>query len=596
MLPALLAQLMPGIARIDTASAESDPPPKAVIIVGPTNELTDSNLADAEKMAQQAEAVGMDVRRVFFPNATWDNVLANIQGASFVVYMGHGYGWPSYYTKELTESRQNGMGLNSFAGSARNQYTYYGAKPIRENISLAPNAVVLLNHLCYAAGNGETGMSVPSQDIARQRVDNMANGWLAAGARAVFAYTWNQKLDYPRALMTSDSTMDEMFMTPGNGSPSGFIGWNNNRFASERSPGAANHLDPHPQYGYFRALTGDLNMNAVEFRTGAADSGSQPPPAGDGSDAPQITSLSAGTTPDTAIATTSPATFHPNGDGLDDVLVLTHTLTRAAYLDISITNSAAQTVRSFSVWGIKGASTSRWNGRNNAGGYVADGTYTLTYVPRDIAGQTGDAVSTQALVLTAIKVAKPSATAFHPSDADSLARKTTLRLTVNQRALIDWRIVDASGKVVRTVRANSSVAASIIKFGWNGRADDGSWVPDGWYASVATAQTDLGTYSNERRVYVGAYRVKPSTESPARGTRLKLVILSSEPLSGKPNVLVTQPGIESWTVSTTKVTSKKFRATISLRTGGQAGILELLVTGKDKYGGINKGSFSLPLR
>ena len=239
-LAALVMQVAPGPAarpvRADTAAV-----PKAVFIVGPTSGLTDSNLADAEKMAQQAEAAGMEVRRVFFPHATWDNVLANIQDANLVVYMGHGYGWPSRYTKDLTESRQDGMGLNSFDGSSKTQYTYYGATLLRENIHLAPNAVVFLNHLCYAAGNGEPGMAIPGEGVAMQRVDNMASGWLATGARAVFAYTWNQKLNYPSALMTSDATMDDLFMdVPGGsaaGTPAGFIGTGDVRLDSVRTPG-----------------------------------------------------------------------------------------------------------------------------------------------------------------------------------------------------------------------------------------------------------------------------------------------------------------------------------------------------------------------
>ena len=298
----LVATLCPTVGT-PAASAETGPAPKAVFIVGPTGGLTDDNLADAETMARQAEAVGMDVRRVFFPNATWDNVLANVQGASFVVYMGHGYGWPSHYKRQMTESRQNGMGLNSFVGSGRNNYRYYGAKLIRDNIRLAPNAVVLLNHLCYAAGNGEAGMAFPSEDIARQRVDNMANGWLGAGARAVFAFTWTQKLNYPRALMTTDSTMDELFMTRSNGSPSGFVGWRNVRYESERTPGTINHLDPHRRKGYLRALSGDLNMNAAEFRSGVTAPVSPAPPH-DPAEAPKITSLAAGS------STSRPAVIH----------------------------------------------------------------------------------------------------------------------------------------------------------------------------------------------------------------------------------------------------------------------------------------------
>ena len=108
---------------------------KAVFIVGPTNSLTQTNLTDAESLAQVAESYGMDVRRVFFPHATWENVLANIQGANLVVYMGHGYGWPSPYTKTLTESRQDGMGLNTFDGSSTSQYTYYGANVLKQYVN-----------------------------------------------------------------------------------------------------------------------------------------------------------------------------------------------------------------------------------------------------------------------------------------------------------------------------------------------------------------------------------------------------------------------------------------------------------------------------
>ena len=140
---AVTAQLAPVSPAVGTARADGTPPPKAVFIVGPTNGMTDSNLVDAEKMAVQAENAGMDVRRVFFPHATWDNVLANIQNASLVVYMGHGYGWPSPYTTVLTESRQDGFGLNKYDGSGRDEYTYYGATPIKNYITLAPSAVSL---------------------------------------------------------------------------------------------------------------------------------------------------------------------------------------------------------------------------------------------------------------------------------------------------------------------------------------------------------------------------------------------------------------------------------------------------------------------
>ena len=156
-------------------------------------------------MAEQAEAAGMEVHRVFFPHATWDNVLANIQDANLVVYMGHGYGWPSPYTNVLTESPPGRHGPQHVRRQwPERVHVLRRLEAASESIHLAPNAIVYLNHLCYAAGNGEPGMAIPDVDLARQRVDNMASGWLSIGARAVFAFGWWQKLNYPAALMNTE--------------------------------------------------------------------------------------------------------------------------------------------------------------------------------------------------------------------------------------------------------------------------------------------------------------------------------------------------------------------------------------------------------
>ena len=238
--------------------------PKAVIIVGPTHELTAGNLILGEEMAQRAEAAGMDVHRVFFPHATWEAVLAQIQGASFVAYYGHGYGWPSN-TSELWEVQQDGMGLNEYDGSREHEVHYYGANKIRQSIRLAPHAVVFLMRGCYTAGNGLNEDPIPTLDIARQHVDNFASGWLAVGAGAVFAFAQGSRYNYAEQLMTGDAvTVDELFSSAGDA-----IGVNPLYFESQRTPGARNHLDPHPTKGYLRALSGDLEMTAAIWRSGA---------------------------------------------------------------------------------------------------------------------------------------------------------------------------------------------------------------------------------------------------------------------------------------------------------------------------------------
>jgi flagellar hook assembly protein FlgD len=287
--------------------------------------------------------------------------------------------------------------------------------------------------------------------------------------------------------------------------------------------------------------------------------------------------------------------FHPNGDGLDEQLVLTHTVTRPATLDATVTNAAGAVVRTYSLWSTKGTTTSIWNGRSDAGAVVPDGRYTLTYVPHDVTGLSGDPVSIDALVLTAIKLGAPSVPTFFARDNDALSRTVKLKVTVLQTAVVSWQILDDAGNVVRTPRPSSSSPAQLIAFAWDGRADSGAWAPDGWYRSVVTATTDIGSYSQERRFYAGAFKATPSTNTPSRGGPLTLTITSTERLSGPPVVHVSQPGLATWDAVAASVGRNKYKVTINLQAGGDPGTLTLVIAGTDKYGGQQDSTFVLPL-
>ena len=86
-----------------------------------------------------------------------------------------------------TRRSQNGFGLNPTAGGNDYSHQYFGEGPIADDVRLAKNAVVLLNHLCYASGNTEPGLAEGTPAQARQRVDNFAAGFIKAGAAAVIA-------------------------------------------------------------------------------------------------------------------------------------------------------------------------------------------------------------------------------------------------------------------------------------------------------------------------------------------------------------------------------------------------------------------------
>ena len=124
----------PAMASAANAPASSHPTGadsvaalKMVIIVGPAHSSTSSFLSEAEGLAKLAESYGMDVRRVFHPNATAERVLQHIQGANIVAYFGHGNGWPSPYAP-FQEKTKNGFGLNPFEGSSASNHKYYGGK------------------------------------------------------------------------------------------------------------------------------------------------------------------------------------------------------------------------------------------------------------------------------------------------------------------------------------------------------------------------------------------------------------------------------------------------------------------------------------
>lgn len=241
----------------------------AVLIVGPSGE-TALNITRADEFAQRAEKYGMQVRRLYSPHATWHDVVANSQGANLIAYWGHGNGWPSIYGS-FQEQTKDGFGLDRTDGDTSGETVYYGASVIRKEIKLAPNAVVMLSHLCYSAGNAEPGLPIPDWDVAWQRVDNHANGFLAAGARTVFAYGTGDASMILDGLFKGNKTMDQVFMTRGreNRAYYGFTGWDDRYLESTRAPGHMMHLDPDQAEGFLRAVTGDLEMTAAEWRAGA---------------------------------------------------------------------------------------------------------------------------------------------------------------------------------------------------------------------------------------------------------------------------------------------------------------------------------------
>jgi hypothetical protein len=235
---------------------------KVVVVVGPVGSSTSNYIYNARKYASQARSYGATVVEIYSPNATWSRVRSAAQGANVLIYLGHGNGSPSPYGAFSPYSK-DGMGLNATAGHGNSNTRYWGEYYIRTSIRLAPNAVVILNRLCYASGNSEWGSRNPTKSVARQRVDNYGAGFLRANARAVFAEGITSASYILYGLFRTNRSMGSIFM-----SSSSADGRYDFQFASSRTPGYRAWMDPRAPGRYYRSVVGNLNLVASRVRGG----------------------------------------------------------------------------------------------------------------------------------------------------------------------------------------------------------------------------------------------------------------------------------------------------------------------------------------
>ena len=265
--------------------------------------------------------------------------MANIQGANLVVDMGHGYGWPSPYPSVTRTRRMASVFRIQTTRASVNQTKYYGGNWIRGNWILAPDAIVVLNHMCYTAGNGEPGMALPS------------GTWPCSASTTTRRRSWPPvpELSLPTAarafnkglhqLMTTNDSIADIFTTPGS-KPNGYMGYvgaDARQFHSVRMPGNTNFLDLDPQQG-FRACGHRQPGHDCE-RLGPGRTHAEQRSAG-------AVRLRADGGPDVGAAGgSSLPLFTPNGDGVSDELDMSYTVDREAFVDITVTNANGNVVR-----------------------------------------------------------------------------------------------------------------------------------------------------------------------------------------------------------------------------------------------------------
>lgn len=265
----------PGWLQASTATSRT----RVVVVVGPVGGLNATYRAEAREVIDEARRYTTNVVVLMSPKATWARVKEAAQGASVLVYFGHGWGFPSRYTP-YDPARQNGMALDPASGANGTRRVYYGEDRVRRSIRLAPRAAVLLYRLCYASGNTEPHLAEGTLSQSKRRVDGFGAGFLAAGAGIVIADGHPKApRNFMRQLFTTDRTMVEVFRRAPN-----FHDHELGPYASTRTPGARYVLDPdhggRDPSGFYRSLVGDLELRTTTVTNRLPPATPEPEPTG----------------------------------------------------------------------------------------------------------------------------------------------------------------------------------------------------------------------------------------------------------------------------------------------------------------------------
>ncbi len=247
---------------------------KVVIVVGQTQSATAGYISQANSAADRFRSLStsgrpVSVTTVFSPHATWSAVNAAAKGANILIYMGHGNGYPNPYVSWLQPFSDNGMGLD---GSTKNKTYYYG-EALMAQLELSPNAIVILNHLCYASGNSEAGRARAdglNEAIAKTRVEGYASGFLRGGAGAVIAEGWNDISYYADALLGPTMSLQTMWA----GAP--YAHGHVKSWTNSRNPAALAQIDPdyeNPKSDgdvYYRSMVAKDGLTTADVIGGTA--------------------------------------------------------------------------------------------------------------------------------------------------------------------------------------------------------------------------------------------------------------------------------------------------------------------------------------
>jgi flagellar hook assembly protein FlgD len=287
-------------------------------------------------------------------------------------------------------------------------------------------------------------------------------------------------------------------------------------------------------------------------------------------------------------------TFSPNGDGTRDTMSVGVGADEPSTIEAVVRNGSGSAVADIGAAAPSGSATLTWNGRSDGGALMLDGLYTLAVRARDAAGNRSSEVTSTIGVHKALHSARTSTVNFYPNDKDTYGNSLTLAFDLLATQTVTWRIVDANGVTVRTLKENAVLGAGRHSVTWSGRSATGAYLPRGLYRSVVTATNGTLTSTLTAPFVQDMFKFSVSDATPGRGQAITVTIVSAEPLSKSPRLTVTQPGISPWAVTLSHVSGRTYKATIRLRSSS-TGTVQLRASGYDLKSDYESSLLKLPL-
>lgn len=143
---------------------------KAVLIVGPQEDGTNSAIESMNKIAELLKSKGVKVQSFYDKEADWDKIKIASKDASFFIYSGHG--------GTMGEGEKTGgLYLKSMVSG----------KEIIEGLQLKKNAMIVFKSVCRGAGSSASDDGDIGINEAVRRVTDYSQPFFKIGASCYYA-------------------------------------------------------------------------------------------------------------------------------------------------------------------------------------------------------------------------------------------------------------------------------------------------------------------------------------------------------------------------------------------------------------------------